>query len=262
MSENARPLGAPTWLDLTVQDVEGAKVFYGDLFGWEFTDLGEDFAGYTIIQKDGNPVGALAPAMDADGNPAPMERAVWSIYLSTHDIEDTIARVRSAGGELVMGPMRVEGSGHMAMINTPSGAHIGLWQSVEFNGFQLPLAPGTSVWFEAMTSDFDADLAFYRDALGWEIAWMGPEGGSDGFKYVTNGAGDKAVAGMCDAQMFFDDGRSYWRPYFMVEDTAAAVKTLESAGGRVTDGPEDSEFGRITTVVDPWGATFQLQQPL
>lgn len=262
MAAQPRPTGAPTWLDLTVQDLEAAKNFYGSLFGWDFADQGEDYGNYTIITKDGAPVGGLALDMDAQGNPVTTGKARWSIYLSTDDVEKTAGEVQAAGGQLLMGPMRVPGSGDMAMIATPSGARVGLWQAVEFAGFELPLKPGTPVWFEAMTSDFDADLAFYRDVLKWEIAWMGPEGGTDGFKYVTNGAGESSVAGLCDASMFFDDGRSYWRPYIMVEDSAQAVRTLEVAGGKATDGPEDTEFGRITTVVGPEGETFQLQQPL
>lgn len=262
MAAQPRPTGAPTWLDLTVQDVESAKKFYGALFGWEFADQGEDYGNYSIITKDGVPVGGLALDMDGQGNPGTTGQGRWSIYLATDDIERTVAAVQTAGGPLLMGPMRVPGSGHMAMIATPSGAKVGLWQAAEFAGIELPLQPGTSAWFEALSSDFEADLAFYRDVFNWEIAWMGPEGGSDGFKYVTNGAGEKATAGLCDATMFFDDDRSYWRPYFMVQDSAQAVETIEATGGQVTDGPDDTEFGRITTVLGPEGETFQLQQPL
>lgn len=261
MSAQAHPSGAPAWLDLMVQDVEGAQKFYGGLFGWQFKDQGEEYGHYTIIEKDGVPIGGLVRAMDGEGNPIEAP-SVWTLYLATDDIEKTIADAQAADGRLEMGPMRVEGTGHMAVLTTPSGASLGLWQAVEFAGFELPLTPGTAVWFEAMTSDFDADLPFYRDVFGWDIAWMGPEGGTEDFKYVTNGAGDNALAGLCDAHAFFDDGRSYWRTYFMVEDSAAAIQKLEAAGGKATDGPEDTEFGRITTVVDPEGATFQLQQPL
>lgn len=262
MSVEARPTGVPTWLELTTGDPQGAKRFYGDLFGWEFIDQGEDYGHYTIIQKGDVAVGALMFTLDDSGQPVSDVTAAWTTFLATDNIEGTLAQVESAGGRVLRGPLQVPGAGHMAVITTPSGAQLGLWQAAEFTGFQLPLSPGTSVWFEAMTSDFDADLAFYRDVLNWDIAWMGPEGGTDGFKYVTNGAGEKATAGLCDAAMFFDDSRSYWRPYFMVQDSAEAVKALEAAGGAVTDGPEDSEFGRITTVVGPEGETFQLQQPL
>ena len=42
----------------------------------------------------------------------------------------------------------------------------------------------------------------------------------------------------------------------------AAKMAAEDFGGKVLDGPEDSEFGRIATVADPEGATFQLHQDL
>ena len=38
------------------------------------------------------------------------------------------------------------------------------------------------------------------------------------------------------------------------------MRTVEEHGGRVVDGPTDSPFGVVATVLDPAGATFQLIQ--
>lgn len=54
---------------------------------------------------------------------------------------------------------------------------------------------------------------------------------------------------------------SYWRVYFQVPDMDAALQVIEAEGGRVIDGPQDSPFGRVASVLDPAGATFQLNQP-
>ncbi|MDN5910313.1 MAG: hypothetical protein L0H76_12055 [Brevibacterium sp.] len=35
---------------------------------------------------------------------------------------------------------------------------------------------------------------------------------------------------------------------------------MAELGGKALAGPEDSPYGRIVTVTDPEGATFQLQQ--
>ena len=46
-----------------------------------------------------------------------------------------------------------------------------------------------------------------------------------------------------------------------VAEKRAALEVVREHGGRVLDGPQDSPFGRVTTVTDPAGATFQLNEP-
>lgn len=255
----SRKTGAPTWIDLSAKDPDAAQAFYTEVFGWSFVDQGEEFGGYRMISSGDVPVGGLMRSVDAQGNPVDRP-SQWTVYLSTPDMEKTQAAVTEAGGTVILPPMRVPESGYMGLVQAPSGAHLGLWQPVEFDGFETPLTPGTPVWFEAMTTDFDTDLPFYRDALGWDIAWMGPEGGGDGFRYVTDGEGDAAVAGLCDAKNFIGGAPSYWRFYLDVENTDAAIEKIKAAGGSLLDGPEDSPFGRVATVADPEGASFQINQ--
>ena len=40
--------GSPSWVDLTVPDLEAALTFYGGLLGWEFEDKGEEAATAAI----------------------------------------------------------------------------------------------------------------------------------------------------------------------------------------------------------------------
>ena len=40
--------GQPIWIDYVCQDFEAAQNFYNQLFGWEFTDMGEEFGHYQI----------------------------------------------------------------------------------------------------------------------------------------------------------------------------------------------------------------------
>ena len=39
------------------------------------------------------------------------------------------------------------------------------------------------------------------------------------------------------------------------------LEVIREHGGTVLDGPQDSPFGRVTTVQDPAGATFQINEP-
>lgn len=46
--------------------------------------------------------------------------------------------------------------------------------------------------------------------------------------------------------------------YFAVDDTDAAVATVQRLGGRVVQPAEDSPYGRLAEVADPTGALFKL----
>lgn len=256
-TSTANPLKArPIWIDLFTSDAAGATEFYRELFGWNVADQGEDFGHYAMIDKGGKFVGGLMGQQPGQpGGPT-----TWTVYLEVGDIADATDRARAAGAQVMVEPMEVQGTGWMAVLVDPSGAGVGLWQPTEFGGFDLPLTPGTPVWFELMSSDFDAALPFYRDVLGWDISWMGPEGGEEGFRYVTNGKDEKAAAGLCDAKGMLGGAPSYWRIYFGVENCDQAAARVVELGGKVTDGPTDSPFGRFATCLDPQGATFQINQ--
>ena len=54
------------------------------------------------------------------------------------------------------------------------------------------------------------------------------------------------------------DVGSFWRIYFCVEDCDATVDRVKELGGALLDGPIDAPFGRIATLADPTGASFQV----
>lgn len=111
------------------------------------------------------------------------------------------------------------------------------------------------MWFESLTSDFDADAAFYRDVFGWRNA---PEEQSDA-RYVTNAAGQDARAGLMDGRGTLPDGvPSHWQVTFAVEDVDAAVATVLELGGAVHQPPMDSPNGRYAVVADPQDAPFGI----
>ncbi len=257
--------GGPVWMDLMTHDVEGSKTFYGELFGWDFTDQGEDFGHYHLISKDGKLVGGLmSTLMNQDGpTDEPTAPTAWNVYLHSDDVAGAIEKLQAAGASLVFGPMDVADHGRQAFVVDPSGAALGLWQPNQMAGFELPLTTGTPVWFECLTRDLDAALPFYRDVLGWQIAWMpgsSQEAGSQ-FRYATNGGGDAAVCGLCDAAQWLPEGvPSFWRIYFGVDDADADAARVTELGGAVQTAPEDSPFGRFAQLADPQGALFMVIQ--
>lgn len=253
--------GSPVWMDLGTTDLQSSKKFYGELFGWNFTSTGPDFGGYEMIDA-GVPVGGLGLNMDAEGNLDPNLPVWWTVYLKVEDIDGTLAAVTKHGGTVFVPPMQIGDMGSMAIVAAPSGAAFGLWQSGSFDGFDTEGRPSTSTWFETLTKDFDADAAFYAAVMGWDNAPMGPDGdpeAPDRGRYVTNFAGDGATAGLCEANAWLpEEMPSFWRMYIKVEDADQTVAKVEELGGRLVDGPIDSPFGRVATVADSLGGTFQV----
>src|SRR5882757_9971482 len=102
MSEitSPQPTGTPTWIDLGVPDIQRAREFYHDLFGWEYEEGPPETGGYTNCLLRGLPVAAIAP------NPDPAATAYWwNMYFAADDCDAIAQRITGAGGTLVMPPM-------------------------------------------------------------------------------------------------------------------------------------------------------------
>lgn len=254
--------GGPIWIDLGTHDIDGAETFYTELFGWEFGAGSPDFGGYRMITKDGLPIGgAMTTLMGPEGpTEDPQGPTVWSIYLRTSDIAQTLATAEEHGAQVIVPIMPIADLGSMAMIIDPAGAAIGLWQPDTFDGIQSCARVGTPCWFENMTMDFDAAHSFYETVLSWRYATNpAQQAAAPGVRYVTHGSGEQTAAGMCEANSFMPESApSFWRVYFGVADLDAAVAKVSELGGAVVHAGGQTPFGRLATVTDPQGAGFQL----
>src|SRR5689334_3250718 len=105
------------------------------------------------------------------------------------------------------------------------------------------------VWYELVTSDVDAALAFYGRLLGWESQEF--PGGDH--RYVIISAKGKGVGGA----MALPEGMSqpFWLGYIGTEDIETAVGKFSAAGGKLHRGPWDiPDVGRLALISDPQGA--------
>jgi len=109
MSDRYIP-GVPCWADITPPDAEAAVEFYGGLFGWEFENVAPPGAPtpYYIARLRGEDVGAIGSD--------PAGAAAWNTYIWVEDADETVAKVRAAGGSVVSEPMDVGPAGRSAVI--------------------------------------------------------------------------------------------------------------------------------------------------
>ncbi|MFX0539910.1 VOC family protein [Ornithinimicrobium sp. Y1847] len=165
---------------------------------------------------------------------------------------------RSAGATVLVEPGEAGSAGIAGALVDPSGASVALWQPGDIASFDVTGRPGTPVWFELMTLDFEASDGFYSKVFDFDLHQMPGEG----MRYATNSAQQSATSGICEANEWVpEDVGSYWRVYLAVEDCDASAAQIQELGGSLLDGPMDSPFGRLATVADPNGATFQIIQP-
>ena len=247
------PAGTPCWVDVSVDDVPKAIVFYQALFGWDIELGAPEVAGYSIAHQDGRIVAAISPKMAGPDAPT-----VWTTYLATDDADATAARIKGAGGQLLAGPMDVMEEGRMAVAMDPAGAVFGLWQGGNTTGLQVANDPGALVWSEHMSRDFGGSKAFYQAVFGYGYQDMS----GDGFKYAMLMVDGHEVGGIGE----YPEGTpaempAAWATYFAVTDTDAAAAKVTELGGRVVQSPSDTPYGRIAVVADNHGAVFSVITP-
>ena len=116
--------GVFVWDELVASDVEEAKRFYGDVFGWDSgdMDMGAGFT-YTMFKRaGGEDVGGAMPLGEI---PAPPH---WLPYLAADDIDAAAAKVGGLGGKVLREPWDIEGVGRLAIVEDPTGAVFGLFK--------------------------------------------------------------------------------------------------------------------------------------
>ena len=240
--DTAWPAGTPCWVDLGA-DVEKAQAFYSSLFGWDIQQYEPAEMEYWGCFLNGKRVAGLGRQQDTS------QPTAWTTYLATDNADDTVARIRSAGGQVLMEPMDITDQGRMAIAMDPGGAVFGLWQAGTHTGMEVANEPGAVTWNENMTGDFEGNQKFYADVFGYSYDDMSAEG----FQYATMSVGGSVVGGIGKT-----DNHPNWTTYFAVDNTDATVAKAQELGGSVVRPASDSPYGRMAVLADDQGTVFAV----
>lgn len=230
------PEGVPCWVDAQLPDVHAGERFYGELFGWSFEEV---YGGSVWARQDEAVVGALAQKTDG------RMPTVWTVSFSTPDAEATVGRIRAAGGQVVMGPLPLDGLGKAVLAADPEGAVFGLWQAGSHPGFGIRHTPGSFAWAQLYARDTEAANTFYGHLF--HEALFGPGAEPD---FGRSPVGD----------VFADVMPPHFLVHFGVEDCEAVLGAVSRLGGRVQAGPFTASYGIVAVVTDNQGASFALLQ--
>ena len=243
--------GTPMWVDHSSPDVQASARFYGQLFGWQAQDLGEEAGHYTMFTSNGKQVAATTPPM------SPNTPSSWSTYIATDNVEATAKKVAEAGGQTLVPPMQVMDAGKMAVFADPTGAVFCAWQPGSHKGAGMVNQPVSFCWNELHTRDLGAAKAFYAKVFGYDVKSNPMPGGGE---YAELHLAGNSVAGATGMEGMPAQVPPHWLVYFAVANTDETLKRAQELGGKVIAPPMDIPQGRFAMLTDPQGAAFAVIQ--
>jgi predicted enzyme related to lactoylglutathione lyase len=111
--------GEPVHYEISAKDPDRAVRFWNGVFGWEFgSSVMPDF-DYRMAQVSGSSGAAIMPGEEI-GHP--------NVYLSTDDIDATIAKIKELGGS-ADDKMPVPSQGWFAACKDSEGNTFHIWQN-------------------------------------------------------------------------------------------------------------------------------------
>ena len=106
------------YIELQVKDIDIAKKFYGEAFGWTFQDFGPDYCAFNDGQMDGGFFRSGLSSSTASGGVL--------VVLYTEELEDTKDLIIANGGKIVKEIFSFPG-GRRFQFEDPNGNELAVW---------------------------------------------------------------------------------------------------------------------------------------
>ncbi len=122
--------GSVCWYELTSPNIDAAKGFYKELFGWNLEQSKLSPVAYDEIHIDGCAVGGM---MKIDENWGPEWEKIpshWMTYINVDNCDATVEAIKANGGGVCVPPFDAPNVGRIAVCNEPSGATFSVIQFV------------------------------------------------------------------------------------------------------------------------------------
>jgi hypothetical protein len=107
--------------ELMSGDPEKIREFYARVFAWSFDD--KAMPGYTVINTGQPPGGGLMK------RPPQAPESRLNVYFKVDRLDDTMKKVESAGGKIVVPKTNIPNVGNYAFFTDPEGVIVGIFES-------------------------------------------------------------------------------------------------------------------------------------
>lgn len=242
--------GKFVWADLVTDDVPAARKFYGAVFGWTFSSLGD----YTIAANDERPLcGMIQRPRPAD---RPEAKPRWFGYISVRNVSKTERAVMDAGGKVLGAPGKMPKRGEQAIFADPEGAVFGAVKSSSGDPQDFLADPGDWIWIELLSRDSQKEADFYRQVAGYQVLENNDTNRLSDYILASGGYARAAVRTIPGQD---ETVRPTWLLFVRVKDVMATAALAKQLGGQVLLEPKPNLFdGKLAILADPTGAAIGI----
>ena len=213
---------------------------------------------------------------------------IFTLNFRVGDFARAVAQLTPAGAGLISEPLEYEAGQRIreAMMTTPSGARATILQVGPATETPHPIGEAVAT-VGSIVSDLQQTIAFYRDALGLNLALTIDQQGEPfssllgappdtrlQFALLTSGAGwvgkfefmQLTLPGQNIEPVTRDDGQGYWMLSVLTEDIHELRQAAERAGAQVVAAPmmvERPFVGQVQAMIlrAPGGELLECLQP-
>jgi uncharacterized protein len=241
------------WYELMTTDMEAARAFYTDVFGWGARDASAPGMPYTLFTVGKTSVCGLMSLPPGTTGAKPR----WMGYVGVDDVDATAKRIAPLGGTVHVPPCDIPGVSRVAVFSDPQMATLGLFKWL-IPGRDEPAEPdavGRVGWHELLAIDQERAFAFYSALFGWQDA---QDNASliDTYPYFSAAGG--TIGGMMTKPSVVAE--PFWLYHFNVADIDAAAMRVRAAGGQIFNGPMEGPGGNwVADCRDPQDGLFSLR---
>lgn len=108
------------YIEISVVDIAEAKRFYGQAFGWDFTDYSPTYVGIKSIDTE---MGGFSEVKD-------VKRGTTLIVIYSKNLEESLEAVRNAGGDITKEIFSFPGGRRFHFLD-PNGNELAVWADKE-----------------------------------------------------------------------------------------------------------------------------------
>lgn len=246
-------VGKVIFVELVTPDIDAAKHFYAELFGWSFRDFQDRGSRYAGAYLDGHLVaGLIHKAVPAGEKRQP----AWLTFIAVRDVDAAKKVALQHGAKVLLEPRSLPDRGREAVFADPQGAVFAVLASSSGDPSDVLPAPGEWIWSSLITRDPDSDAAFYQTLFDYEVFDLPADEGS---RHLLLAADDYARASANTLPANRPRAHPHWLNYIHVDDAVKMTAKVVALGGRVLVEPRvDRHGGQVAVVADPFGAPFGL----
>ncbi len=127
-ADNKPQFGQFCWNELMTSDAGKAKDFYKKLVGWTSNDNDMGQFVYTMLKSGDKDIGGMMQIPPDEAQQIPPH---WMNYVFVENVDTTVSQAEKLGAKIIVPATPVSDFGRFAIIQDPTGAHFGLWQSTK-----------------------------------------------------------------------------------------------------------------------------------